>query len=197
VALHTYGEAVVQGVPVLPDSATIGHNVVIEYGAVLGENVRIDGNCYIYACVTIHDNVYIQAGSVIGSPAFTYKTNGGIPVREDSDGEVVIESDVEIGSCVVVDRGRVLTILKQGCKIDNLVHVAHDCCVGSNTLLVAGTVLGGHVTIGEGARVSINASIRPRVTIGDGVLVRMDASVSRDVPDGESTDGRFLGRSRR
>lgn len=99
-------------------------------------------------------------------------------------GNVVIESNVQLGSMVCIDRAVTgSTIIGEGTKIDNLVHIAHGAKIGKHCLIVAGAVIGGSSQIGDFCFIGINASIKNKVKIGNNVTVGMGAVVTKDVPD--------------
>jgi len=128
---------------------------------------------------------------VIGMDGFGYvREPGGSLVKMPHAGNVIIESKVEIGSNVCIDRAVVgSTVIGEGTKIDNLVHIAHGAKIGKNCLIVAGAVIGGSAEIGDNCFIGINASIKNKVKIGNNVTVGMGAVVTKDVPDGVTVVG--------
>jgi UDP-3-O-[3-hydroxymyristoyl] glucosamine N-acyltransferase len=77
------------------------------------------------------------------------------------------------------------TILKNGVKVDNLVHIAHNVVIGKNTLVVAGSVICGSVEIGENCFIGANSTIRQKLKIGNNVIIGMGAVVTKNIPDNE------------
>lgn len=105
-------------------------------------------------------------------------------------GCVSIGDDVEIGRNTCIDTGVFgETIIGDGTKIDNLVHIAHNVSIGKNCLIVAGAIIGGSVTIGDNCFIGIGAMIRDGVIIGDDVTIGMGAVVINDVADGLTVVG--------
>jgi UDP-3-O-[3-hydroxymyristoyl] glucosamine N-acyltransferase len=157
----------------------------------IGKNSVIDGNCYIYDDVTIGRNVRIQAGTVIGSEGYGYQRNENLEFEKFPHiGGVIIEDNVDIGSNTSVDRGALgNTIIKEGAKIDNLVHIAHNVVVGRHCAVIANAMLGGSVTIADYSWVAPSASILNQVSIGQKVTVGMGAVVTKNIPDGETWAG--------
>jgi UDP-3-O-[3-hydroxymyristoyl] glucosamine N-acyltransferase len=159
---------------VIGEDAEIGDHTRIAAGSVIGSKVKIGDGCHIYPNVTIYPGarlgkrVIVHAGAVLGSDGFGY-------VREQSDGHyekfpqigrLEIGDDVEIGANATVDRGALeVTRIGRGTKIDNLVHIGHNCQIGEDVVIAAQTgfsgsvtvqnnvILGGQVGVGEHARI--------------------------------------------
>ena len=166
------------------NSVFVGPNVVIEEDVSIGEDSVIVGNCYIYSGTSIGNRVTIKPGAVIGGTGYGYVDDDGKRILFPHIGGVVIEDEVDIGSSTCVDRG-VLgnTILKRGCKIDNLVHIAHNVVVGENAAVIAHAMVAGSVTIGEHAWIAPSTAIRDGVSIGDDATVGLGSVVTKSVPD--------------
>ena len=158
----------------------IGAGTRIGAGAVIGEDVRIGMDCHIYprAVVypgtTIGNRVVVHAGAVLGSDGFGY-------VRDDANGSytqfpqqgvLVIEDDVEIGANSTIDRGALEeTRIRKGTKIDNLVHVGHNCDIGEHVILVALTGISGSSSIGKGSVLAGQVGVGDHVKVGPGVIL--------------------------
>jgi UDP-3-O-[3-hydroxymyristoyl] glucosamine N-acyltransferase len=159
---------------VIGPDVSIGSNTRVGAGTVIGAGVKIGGDCEIYPNVTIYsgvkigDHVIIHAGAVIGSDGFGYVRDkaSGHYEKFPQVGRLEIEDDVEIGANVTIDRGALeVTRIARGAKIDNLVHIGHNCHIGEDVVIAAQTglsgsvtiernvLLGGQVGIGEGARI--------------------------------------------
>jgi len=138
-------------------------------------------------------------GPGIGGSGFTFEWDGEHYMRWPHVGGVQIHEDVEIGRFVAIDRGSLGdTIIRRGVRIDNLVHIAHNCDIGEHTLIVAGSVICGSVKIGRNCYIGARSVIRHRLTIGDNVIIGMGSVVTKDVPSGECWMGnpaRFYRRS--
>lgn len=166
--------ALVEERVVIAEDAGIGAGTRISAGCVIGCGVEIGSECEIYPNVTIYsgttlgDRVIVHAGAVLGSDGFGYvrdAKSGGYE-KFPQVGKLVIEDDVEIGANTTIDRGALdETRIGRGTKIDNLVHIGHNCRLGENVVIAAQTglsgsiviendvVLGGQVGIGEHARI--------------------------------------------
>jgi len=166
--------AVVEEHAVIAEDAEIGEDSRIGPGCVVGRGVKIGRKCEIYPRVTIYagttlgDRVIVHAGAVLGSDGFGYlrDSKSGRYEKFPQVGRLVIEDDVEIGANTTIDRGALdETHIGRGTKIDNLVHIGHNCRLGENVVIAAQTglsgsiviendvVLGGQVGIGEHARI--------------------------------------------
>jgi UDP-3-O-[3-hydroxymyristoyl] glucosamine N-acyltransferase len=156
------------------DETTIGPGVVIGENAAIGAHCRIDANVTIYPGTTLGDRVVVQAGAVLGSEGFGYVRDSQTGRYEQSPqiGRLIIEDDVEIGANATIDRGALdETRIRRGAKIDNLVHIGHNCRIGENVIIAAQTglsgsvtieddvIMGGQVGIGDHARVEAGAMI--------------------------------------
>ena len=165
---------VVEEHAVVGEDAEIGEGTWIGAGCVVGRGVKIGRECEIYPRVTIYagsrlgDRVIVHAGAVLGSDGFGYVLDPktGRYEKFPQVGRLVIDDDVEIGANTTIDRGALdETRIGRGTKIDNLVHIGHNCRLGENVVIAAQTglsgsivieddvVLGGQVGIGEHARI--------------------------------------------
>lgn len=123
--------------------------------------------------------------SLLDGYGFGYRRNkDGILERKPNRYDRIFEEGVEIGEGTVIDKGSWRdTWIKEGTKIDNLVHVGHNAVIGRHCLIVAGTVIGGSVEIGDFSYIGMNVSIKDHVTIGKHVIVGAGSVVVKDVPD--------------
>ncbi|CAN5668355.1 UDP-3-O-(3-hydroxymyristoyl)glucosamine N-acyltransferase [soil metagenome] len=177
-------------------AAIIGKNVFIGAFTYVGKSVvddgsYISGHCYIYDNVRIGKNVKIHSGTIIGSDGYGYERNeSGELEKFPQIGGVVIESDVEIGANVCIDRGSLgNTLICEGAKIDNLVHIAHNVKVGRNAAVIAMSMIAGSVKLGEESWIAPSVSILNQITIGKKSIVGMGAVVTKNIPDGETWTG--------
>src|SRR5947209_305903 len=121
---------------VIEHDACIGAGSRIDAGAIIGAGVRVGIDCHIYPRVVIYpattlgDRVVVHAGAVLGSDGFGYVRDSitGAYTQFPQQGTLVIEDDVEIGANTTIDRGALAeTRIRRGVKIDNLVHIGHNC----------------------------------------------------------------------
>jgi UDP-3-O-[3-hydroxymyristoyl] glucosamine N-acyltransferase len=165
---------------VVGEGAQIKNGTRIGAGSVIGAGVTIGGNCEIYPNVTIYpgttvgDRALIHAGAVLGSDGFGYVRDGktGHYEKFPQVGRLVIEDDVEIGANATVDRGALEeTRIRRGTKIDNLVHVGHNCDIGEDVVIAAQTGLSGSIVIENTAILGGQVGIGEHATIGEGVML--------------------------
>jgi UDP-3-O-[3-hydroxymyristoyl] glucosamine N-acyltransferase len=120
---------------------------------------------------------------VIGSDGFGYRWDGKQHAKIPQIGTVIIEDDVELGSCVCVDRAKFsVTKIGRGTKIDNLVQIAHNVNIGPHCIIVGQAGMAGSVTLGTGVVLGGQSAIRDHITIGDQAMVAATAGVHEDVP---------------
>ncbi len=170
---------------IIHPSVIIGQNVVIESDVTIGEGTVIEPNVTIFSGTHIGKNCIIRSNSSIGSSGFGFEREPcGKAIKFIHLGGVSIGDDVEVGSCTCIAKGTLgNTIIEDGVKIDNLVHVAHNCIIRKNAFLIACSEISGGVTIGESAWIAPNASITQKVSVGDGALVGLGAVITKDVPE--------------
>jgi UDP-3-O-[3-hydroxymyristoyl] glucosamine N-acyltransferase len=165
---------------VIGEHAQIGEETHIEAGAVIGKQARLGKFCRIYPRVVIYpgtqigDYVVVHAGAVLGADGFGYVRDpeSGAYTQFPQQGTLVIEDDVEIGANSTIDRGALgETRIRRGTKIDNLVHVGHNCDVGEDVILVALTGISGSSTVGKGAILAGQVGIGDHAHVGPGVIL--------------------------
>lgn len=164
-------------------SVEIGRNVVIESGCIIGEGSVIEHNVVIRSGVRVGKNCMIRSSSVIGAEGFGFeKNNDGYNLRFTHLGGVVVGDNVEIGSINSIVRGALSdTIISDNVVTDNLVHIAHNCSIGKNTIITACAELSGSVTIGENCWLGPNCSIKQKILVGANALVGIGAVVTKNV----------------
>lgn len=169
----------------------IGPYVVIDENVTLGDHNFIEAFVHIKKGTVIGNNVIIKSGAIIGGGGFGYtKQENGEWKNFPHFGNVVIEDNVSIGSNTCVDRGALgSTILKCGCKVDNLVHIAHNVVVGENSLIIADAMIGGSTIIGDNTWVAPSASLKNGLTIGSNSTIGLAAVVVKNVPDNTTVIG--------
>jgi UDP-3-O-[3-hydroxymyristoyl] glucosamine N-acyltransferase len=171
---------------VIEDYAQIGTGTRIDSGAVIGRGVSIGDYCHIYPRVVIYAGtemgnwVTVHAGTVLGADGFGYVRDGqsGAYTQFPQQGALVIEDDVEIGANCTIDRGALAeTRIGRGTKIDNLVHIGHNCEIGENVILVALTGISGSSSVGRGAVLAGQVGIGDHAHVGPGVILGGQAGV--------------------
>ena len=174
------------------DKVNIGNNTKIFPGVYIAENVSIGNNTTIHAGVKIYEDcvigndVIIHAGTVIGSDGFGFAPQpDGSYQKVPQIGNVIIEDQVEIGANTTIDRATMgSTIIKKGVKLDNLIQIAHNVEIGSQTVIAAQTGISGSTKLGQKIMIGGQAGIAGHLTIADGVKIAGGAGVTKNL-DGE------------
>ena len=176
-----------------------GDNTIIMPNVFIGKDVKIGDNCIIYPNVSVMDyteignNVIIQSGSVIGSDAFYYNTKKDRNVwykKMQSCGNVVIKDFVEIGAGCTIDRGvTASTVIGEGTKLDNHVHIGHDTQVGKNCLFAAQVGIAGACVIEDGVTLWGQVGVSKTLTIGQNAQVMAQSGVPSSLEGGKTNFG--------
>ncbi|MBC8108307.1 MAG: UDP-3-O-(3-hydroxymyristoyl)glucosamine N-acyltransferase [Anaerolineae bacterium] len=176
----------------------IGRNTFVHAGAFVGDDVTIGDDCQIFPNVsvrervTIGNRVILNSGCVIGTDGFGYKWD---PKRKQHVkiphiGTVVIEDDVEIGSCTCVDRAKfAATRVGRGTKLDNQVQIGHNAVLGPHCIFAGQVGIAGSVTLGAGVVIGGQTAIVEHLNIADGARIASCSAVYRDVEAGASVSG--------
>jgi UDP-3-O-[3-hydroxymyristoyl] glucosamine N-acyltransferase len=175
---------------------TLGDDVVIGSHCVVGDRVSIGNAARLWPSVTIYTGatlgarVFVHSGARIGCDGFGYVFRDGAHQKIPHVGRCIIGDDVEIGANTTIDRGSIDdTVVGNGTKIDNLVHIAHNVRIGEKCLLMAQVGIAGSATIGDGAILAGQAGIAGHISIGAGARVAAQAGVFGDIPAGETWSG--------
>ncbi len=185
------------------DNISVGANVVIDGDTQIGNNVTIYPNVYIgtrckigddstiYANATIREEVTIgkraaiQSGASIGDDGFGYLQIEGKHVKIPQVGTIEIGDDVSIGSNVTIARAALdKTIISSGVKIDNHSHIAHNCTIGENSMLIAYAKLAGAVKIGKNVMIAEDVGVTDHVEIRDNCMVGAASNVYKSLEPG-------------
>jgi len=181
---------------VIAESAVIGKHTVIQPNVFIGNNVRIGNDCVIHANVSIYDNtvignnVTIHSGTVLGADAFYYKNRPEYFDKLISGGNVVIKDNVDIGALCTIDRGvTASTIIGEGTKLDNQVHVGHDSVIGKRCLIASQVGIAGCVLIEDLVTIWGQVGITSGITIGEKAVISAQSGVSKSLPGHKSYFG--------
>jgi UDP-3-O-[3-hydroxymyristoyl] glucosamine N-acyltransferase len=186
----TVGENVFIGAFVyLGEHVSVGDNTKIYPNTFIGDNVQIGTDCILHAGVKIQadcilkNNIIIHSGTVIGSDGFGYAPEPTGTVKKIPQiGNVLIEDNVEIGANTAIDRATMgSTIIKKGAKIDNLIQIAHNVEIGSNTLIAAQAGISGSTKIGNNVVIAGQAGFADHIYVADGVKIGGQAGVTHSV----------------
>ena len=163
----------------IDDDVTIGDGTILYPRATILRNCRLGGN------------VILHAGAVIGDEGFGFNqvhdmARGRLHhMKNVHAGSVVIGDFVEIGSQVCIDRGLIgPTVVGDGTKIDNLVHIAHNVTVGRDCIILAQVGIAGRSRIGDQVFILGQVGVIDGVKIGDGAMIIGASGVTKDIPPG-------------
>jgi UDP-3-O-[3-hydroxymyristoyl] glucosamine N-acyltransferase len=153
---------------------SVGAGAVIEAGVVVGANCTIGSRVTLCRGAQLGNRVVVQAGAVLGSTGFGYVPNPqtGEYLLFPQQGSFIVEDDVEIGANTTIDRGALgETRIGRGTKIDNQVHIGHNCIIGRNVIIAAQAGISGSCVIEDGAILAGQVGLGDHVTIGKGVIL--------------------------
>ncbi|HEY8184671.1 MAG TPA: UDP-3-O-(3-hydroxymyristoyl)glucosamine N-acyltransferase [Pyrinomonadaceae bacterium] len=169
---------------VIGEGSRIGAGSRIEAGVVTGDNVRVGRDCVLHPGVRLYDDVRIgervilHAGVVIGADGFGYVRNDMGYHKFPQRGTVVIEDDVELGANTCVDRAALgQTRIGRGTKIDNMVHVGHNCDIGERVVIAAQTGISGSVTIEDDVVIGGQVGFGDHIRVMSGAVIGSKAGV--------------------
>ena len=187
---------VIQSNVVIEDNTTIGDHVHLMPGVFIGCDVSIGTNTLIKPNVTIMEksvignDVIIHSNTTIGSDGFGFDQNDQKHEKLIHTGYVEIGNSVEIGAGNTIDRGTLgTTVIGNGVKTDNLVHIAHNVKIGDNTLIVAQVGIAGSTKVGKNVIIAGKAAITGHITIGAGSIVGPFSGVYSSVGENEIVSG--------
>lgn len=166
------------------ENSRIGSGTQIRAGAKIGDDVTIGTDCVIHPNVfiedgvTIGDRVILHAGVVIGADGFGY-VRGDVGYHKFPQiGTVVIEDDVEIGANTTIDRGALgRTRIGKGTKLDNMVHVGHNCDIGEHVVIAAQTGISGSVTIENDCVIGGQVGFGDHIHVQSGAVIGSKAGI--------------------
>lgn len=213
-APEQYLERAVHPSAVIGSGVRMGTNASIGAGAILGENVVLGDNVTIYPLAYLGDDceigddttIYpnatilrgtvigkrgtIHAGSVLGADGYGFVTVGGRHQKIPQIGHVWLGDDVELGANVTIDRARTgATRIGSGTKIDNQVHIGHNCQIGERCLIVAQVGLAGGVVLGDQVIMAGRSGAKEQIKIGEGSVVAAASVVYHDLAPGSFVSG--------
>lgn len=186
----------------LSDTATVGEGTIIEPNAIIGNHVKIGKNCLIRSNVVISDytcigdDVIINPNTVVGSDAFYYKKTAEGYQKWHSIGRVIIRNNVEIGANCTIDRGvSGDTIIGEGTKIDNMVHIGHGVVIGKHCLIAAQVGIAGKTHLQDYVTLFGQVGVSKGLVIGEGAIVMAQSGVSKSLQGGKAYFGSPAGES--
>lgn len=167
----------------------IGKNTIYSKNISIGQNVTIGENCKIYPNVVIADNVNIgnncilKSNCIIGQKGFGLTRDKAGNLKEINHyGGVEIKNNVEIGALTTISQGTIdNTIINSYTKIDDHVHIGHNCIIGKNNSFCAGSIIGGSTFIGENNFFGLNCTIKNSLNIENNNFIAQFTSVTKNI----------------
>lgn len=185
-----FGDVTIMPFAVIDDGAEIHSGAIIYPHVYIGQHATIGEDTIVYSSATVREfckvgkRCVIHSSAVIGSDGFGFTTTGGVHTKVPQVGNVIIEDDVEIGAHVGIDRAAMgSTIIGHGTKIDNLVHIAHNCKIGANCLIVAQTGISGSTTVGNNVTFGGQVGTVGHITIGGNSVYAARSGISKNMPE--------------
>jgi UDP-3-O-[3-hydroxymyristoyl] glucosamine N-acyltransferase len=171
------------------ENARIGRGTKIFPGSYVGRNAVVGDNSIIHPGVKIYhecvigNNVVIHAGSVIGGDGFGFAPQAdGSFKKVPQIGNVVVEDNVEIGANTTIDRGTIgSTLIKSGAKLDNLLQIAHNVEIGTNSVIAAQAGISGSTKVGNNVMIGGQVGIVGHLQIADGSKINAQSGVSKSI----------------
>jgi len=176
---------------VLGDNVKIYPNVFIGDNVIVGNNVTIFAGAKIYSETIIGNDCTIHSGAIIGADGFGWApTPDGSYKKVPQIGNVVIEDNVDIGSCTTIDRATMgSTVIRKGVKLDNQIQIAHNVEIGENTVIAAQTGVAGSTKIGKNCQIGGQVGIVGHLTIGNNVRIQAQSGIGKNIKDDEVLQG--------
>jgi len=164
------------------DGSSIGAGCIIEQGARIGSQCKLHSRVIVGHRVVVGDRCELHPGVVLGSDGFGLVFHQQRWEKVPQIGTVILEDEVEIGANTTVDRGALDdTVIEQGCKLDNLIQVAHNVRIGAHTAIAACVGIAGSANIGRYCKISGAAAILGHLSIVDHVTVTAMSRVTKDI----------------
>jgi len=189
-------DVTVDAYAVVGDGATLGDRAWVESHAVVGAGVEVGHDAHVYPHVTLYPGTSlgrraaVHSGARLGSDGFGYVYGDGAHRKIPHVGRCIVGDDVEIGANTTIDRGSIDdTIVGAGTKIDNLVHIGHNCRIGRLCLVMAQVGLAGSTVVEDGVILAGQAGVGGHLTIERGARIAAQAGVFGDVPAGATYGG--------
>ena len=175
---------------VIGDRAWIGSHCSVGDGVHIGVDTRLFPHVTLYPGTSLGERCEIHSGVRVGSDGFGYVFRNGAHIKFPQVGRAIIGNDVDIGSNSTVDRGSIDdTVIGDGTKIDNLVQVGHNVRIGRLCLIMSGVGIAGSAHMEDGVILAGQAGVGGHLTIGAGARIGARGGAIRDVPAGETWSG--------
>ena len=185
-----HSTAIVSSDAKIGNNVFIGANVHIGPNCVIGDNSCLQPNVSLVCNVKLGSNCNIFSGAVLGSDGFGYAPTKNGYVKIEQLGSLVIGDNVEIGAGCTIDRGALDdTIIHDGVKLDNQIHIAHNVDLGKNSAIAACCAIAGSTVIGENFRMGGLSGVLGHLRIADNVSVGAHTLITKNISEG----GEYIG----
>ena len=178
------------------DNAEIGDNTSLHPHATVGSGAKVGSNCILYPNTTVyHDcrvgnNCILHAGSVVGADGFGFAPSPEGYEKIPQIGIVILEDNVEIGANTCIDRATMgATIIRKGVKLDNLIQIAHNVEVGSNTVMASQVGVAGSTKVGEWCMFGGQVGVAGHIKVGDKVNCGAQSGIANNTKSGSTIMG--------
>ncbi len=174
--------AVIEDAVEIGEGTSIGAGCIIERGARIGSHCKLHSRVTVGHRVVVGDRCSLHSGVVLGSDGFGLVFHQKHWEKVPQIGTEILEDEVEIGANTTIDRGALDdTVIEQGCKLDNLIQVAHNVRIGAHTAIAACVGIAGSATIGQYCKISGAAVVLGHLTIVDHVTVTAMSLVTKSI----------------
>ena len=178
------------------DNAEIGDNTSLHPHATVGSGAKVGSNCILYPNTTVyHDcrvgnNCILHAGSVVGADGFGFAPSPEGYEKIPQIGIVILEDNVEIGANTCIDRATMgATIIRKGVKLDNLIQIAHNVEIGSNTVMASQVGVAGSTKVGEWCMFGGQVGVAGHIKVGDKVNCGAQSGIANNTKSGSTIMG--------
>ena len=169
---------------VLEDNIFIGANCYIGNNVKISSGTKILNNVVVHGVTIIGKNCIIKSNSVIGGEGFNFSRDKNEIIHFSHTGRLVIGNNVWIGSGSTIDKGTIDdTIICDGVKIDDLVHIGHNSKIGLNTTITVGSIICGRVDLGDNCWISPNVIIENGVKVGSNCTIGTGTKIRKNIED--------------
>ena len=182
--------AVLEEAVEIGDGVSIGAHACVGRGSRIGNGSILHPHVVLYPGSVVGERAILHAGVRLGVDGFGYVFTDGEHRKLPQVGGCIVEDDVEIGANSTLDRGSIgNTVVAEGSKLDNLVHLGHNVRVGARSLLVAQVGIAGSTRLGEGVACGGQVGVSGHLEIGDRARLAAQAGVIGDIAPGETVSG--------
>ncbi len=178
------------------DNAVIGDNTSLHPHATVGSGAKVGSDCILYPHATIYHDCRIgngcilHAGSVIGADGFGFAPSPEGYEKIPQIGIVILEDNVEIGANTCIDRATMgATVIHKGVKLDNLIQIAHNVEVGSNTVMASQVGIAGSTKVGEWCMFGGQVGLAGHIKVGDKVNCGAQSGIANNTKSGSTIMG--------